>query len=80
MELNVGSVLWSDSSRSRALWTDVLSDGLYESVLSNSPQPWVGPGLPGAQIVDLQLKLRFLINALAQSQAVFALFSGGFQG
>ena len=40
----------------------------------------MGPRLSGAQIVDFQLKLRFLINAPAQSQAVFALFSGGLQG
>ena len=40
----------------------------------------MGPRLSRAQIVDFQLKLRFLINAPAQSQAVFALFSGGLQG
>ena len=40
----------------------------------------MGPRRPGAQIVDLQLKLCILINAPAQPQAVFALFSGGLQG
>ena len=43
VELNVGSVLWSVGSRSKGLWTDVLSDGLYGSVLSDSPQRWLGP-------------------------------------
>ena len=58
-----------DSGCSRDLWTDVLSDG---------SQRWVSPGLSGAQIVDLQLKLRFRINAPVQLQAVLPLIPGGF--